>query len=88
MFSATFKESALTLFNNHFLTDQDNRVSAYAHFLNRYDSYTKQQEVSDDLPSMMIGEFRSDTSSMQSETAEPIDRINMLAELSVPSGRN
>lgn len=83
----TLSGSVLTLFDSRFRVDIDNRQTAEALFCEIYDSVTKQEEVSDELDSLKISNFRKDSGDVKDVLTEIIARLATLTPLPLKSIR-
>lgn len=81
IFRVTLKGNTLTMFHSHFLIDQDNWIILDTLFKNRYDSCTKQQEASNELATLQIGDFQKDDTSDKDALSKLTYRISRLPPL-------
>lgn len=88
LFRMTIDESALTLFDAHFEIDHTNWTTIDNLFTQRYDSTTKQEEVSDELTALKLEDFKNEKNDDKEALSKLVDRIAKLYQLSIPSDRN
>lgn len=88
MFRMTVAGSALTLFHAHFIVENANWPLVDILSTSRYDSSTKQEEVSDEIASLHTSNFREDGDKERGALSNLIDRIAMLNPLAILSDRN
>lgn len=81
----TLSGSALTQFDRHIHIDQDIWTNVDSLFTSRYNSFTKQEDVSDELASLMVTDFRKEGKNDKDVLTELIDRVATLTPLALRS---
>lgn len=88
MFRLTLLETTLILLDAHFAIDEPNWPQVGVLISNKFSSRKRQEEVSDELASPRIAQFREETKGEKKALEKVVDKISKLDALSLPSDQN